>query len=117
MKSLFFAGALAAAWVPTCSPAQDGHACWGPAKFSASAPNPESRDSITMLSNKDTAILLAAAAKRGKRPAAGIVVIYTARYSEDQAKVLVFAFNEKGCLVDRGAIPINEWREIFGAAM
>jgi hypothetical protein len=70
-----------------------------------------------MLSDEDTAILLAAAAKHHKHLAAGIETIYSARYSGDASKVLVFAFNEKSCLVDRGAIPIGEWKEVFAPAI
>ena len=56
------------------------------------------------------------AAKHHKHPAAGIETIYSARYSGNVAKVLVFAFS-KSCLVDRGAIPIDEWEKIFGPAI
>ena len=116
MKSLVVAAALAAALVPSYSLAQDRDECWGPAQLSASAPDAESRDSITLLSDEETAILLAEAAKHRKHPAAGIETIYSARYSGDAAKVLVFAFSEN-CLVDRGAIPIDEWEKIFGPAI
>ena len=64
-----------------------------------------------MLSDEDTATLLAAAAKHHNHPVAGIETIYSARYSGDAAKVLVFAFSNN-CLVDRGAIPIDEWEKI-----
>ena len=67
-----------------------------------------------MLSDEDTATLLAAAAKHRKHPAAGIERIYSARYSVDANKVLVFAFDKKNCLVDRGAIAIDEWVKVFG---
>ena len=116
MRSPIVAAALAAL-VPSCALAQGAEECWGPAQLSASAPDPEFRDSITMLSDEDTAILLAAAAKHHKHLAAGIETIYSARYSGDASKVLVFAFNEKSCLVDRGAIPIGEWKEVFGPAI
>jgi len=112
MKSPIVAAALAAL-VPSCALAQGRDDCWGPAQLSASAPDAESRNSITMLSDKDTAILLAAAAKHHNHPVVGIESIYSARYSGDAAKVLVFAFS-KNCLVDRGAIPIDEWEKIFG---
>jgi hypothetical protein len=114
MKSSIIAAALAAALVPSYSLAQGRDDCWGPAELSASAPDFESRDSIRMLTKEDTAILLAVATQHKKHPAAGIVTIYSARRSGDAAKVLIFAFNEKSCLVDRGAIPIDEWRSVFG---
>jgi len=116
MKSLIVAAALAAL-VPSRALAQVPDDCWGPAQLSASAPDAESRDSITMLSDDDSAILLAAAAKHRNHPAVAIETIYSARYSGDATKVLVFAFNEKSCLVDRGAIPIEEWVKIFGPAI
>jgi hypothetical protein len=117
MKSLIVAAALAAL-VPSYALAQvPDDDCWGPAQLSASAPDAESRDSITMLSDENTAILLAAAAKHRNHPAVAIETIYSARFSGDAAKVLVFAFNEKSCLVDRGAIPIDEWVKIFGPAI
>ena len=47
--------ALAAALVPSYSFAQGGDDCWGPTQLSASAPDAESRDSITLLSNEETA--------------------------------------------------------------
>jgi hypothetical protein len=100
--------ALAAALVPSHSFAQGGDDCCGPAQLSASAPDAESRDSITLLSDEETAILLAEAVKHRKHPAAGIETIYSARHSDDATKVLIFAFNKKNCLVDRGAIPIDE---------
>ena len=115
MKSLIAAAALAAVLVPSCCLAQVRDDCWGPAELSASAPDAESRDSITMLSDEDTATLLTAAAKHHNHPVVGIETIYSARYSGDAAKVLVFAFS-KNCLVDRGAIPIDEWQKIFGPA-
>jgi hypothetical protein len=108
--------ALAAALVPSHSFAQGRDDCWGPAQLSASAPDAKSRDSITLLSDEDTATLLAAAAKHHNHPVVGIETIYSARYSGDAAKVLVFAFS-KNCLVDRGAIPIDEWEKIFGPAI
>ena len=37
---------LAAALVPSYAFAQGGDDCWGPTQLSASAPDPESRDSI-----------------------------------------------------------------------
>ena len=109
--------ALAAAWVPNSSFAQAGDDCWGPTQLSASAPEAGSRESITLLSDEETAILLAEAAKHRKHPAAGIETIYSARNSDDATKVLIFAFNKKSCLVDRGAIPINEWEKVFGATL
>ena len=115
MRSPIVAAALAAL-VPSCALAQGGEECWGPAQLSASAPDAKSRDSITLLSDEDTATLLAAAAKHHKHPVVGIETIYSARYSGDAAKVLVFAFS-KNCLVDRGAIPIDEWEKIFGPAI
>jgi hypothetical protein len=114
MKSLIATAVIAAALIPSYALAQGPDGCWGPAQLSASAPDAESKDSITLLSDEDTVALLAAAAKHNQHPAAGIVAIYSARYSRDAAKVLVFAFNEKNCLIDRGAIPINEWRNLFG---
>jgi hypothetical protein len=116
MKSLFVVTALAGALIPSYALAEDRDDCWGPAQLSASAPDAKSRDSITMLSDEDTATLLAAAAKHHNRPVVGIETIYSARYSGDAAKVLVFAFS-KNCLVDRGAIPIDEWQKIFGPAI
>ena len=113
MKSLIVVTTLAAL-VPSHARAQGQDDCWGPAQLSASAPDAKSRDSITMLSDEDTAILLAAAARHHKHLAIGIETIYSARYSGDAGKVLVFAFNEESCLVDRGAIPIGEWEEVFG---
>jgi hypothetical protein len=115
MRSPIVAAALAAL-VPSCALAQGGEECWGPAQLSASAPDAKSRDSITLLSDEDTATLLAAAAKHHNHPVVGIETIYSARYSGDAAKVLVFAFS-KNCLVDRGAIPIDEWEKIFGPAI
>ena len=109
--------ALAATFVPSCSFAQSGDDCWGPTQLSASAPDADSRDSITLLSDKEMAILLAEAAKHGKHPAAGIETIYSARNSDDAIKVLIFAFNKKSCLVDRGAIPIDKWEKVFGATL
>ena len=114
MKSLIFAAALATALVPSYSLAQGQDDCWGPAQLRASAPDAASRNSITMLSDEDTAILLAEAAEHHKHPAPGIETIYSARNSEDTGKVLIFAFNDKSCLVDRGAIPIEEWIQVFG---
>jgi hypothetical protein len=114
MKSLVVAAALAAALIPNCVLAQGPDDCWGPAQLSASAPDAESRDSITLLSDEDTTALLTAATNHNQHPAAGIVAIYSARYSRNPAKVLIFAFNEKNCLIDRGAIPIDEWRNLFG---
>jgi hypothetical protein len=108
--------ALAAALLPSHSFARGRDDCWGPAQLRASAPDAKSRDSITMLSDEDTATLLAAAAKHHNHPVVGIETIYSARYSGDAAKVLVFAFS-KDCLVDRGAIPIDEWEKIFGPAI
>ena len=102
--------------VPSYSLAQGRDDCWGPAQLRASAPDAKSRDSITMLSDEETAILLAAAAKHHNHPVVGIEMIYSARYSGDAAKVLVFAFS-KNCLVDRGAIPIDEWEKIFRPAI
>jgi hypothetical protein len=116
MKSLTIAATLAAALVSNHALAQDRNDCWGPAQLRASAPDAASRDSITMLSDEDTATLLAAAAKHHNHPVEGIETIYSARYSHDAAKVLVFAFIEN-CLVDRGAIPIDEWEKIFGPAI
>jgi hypothetical protein len=116
MKSRIVVAAIAAL-VPSYALAQEQDDCWGPAQLSASAPDAESRDSIRMLSHEDTAILLAAAAKHHQHPVAGIETIYSARYSEDAARVLVFAFNKKNCLVDRGAIPLDEWGTIFGPAI
>jgi hypothetical protein len=113
MKSLLAVAALAAL-VPSHAFAQS---CWGPAQLSASAPDAESRDSITRLSDADTATLIAVAAKHHKHPAAGIETIYSARNSDDAAKVLIFAFDKKNCLVDRGAIPTDEWGTIFGPAI
>ena len=113
MKSLIAVAALAVL-VPTHAQSQVD--CWGPAQLSASAPDAESRDSITRLSDADTATLIAVATKHHKHPAAGIETIYSARYSDD-AKVLIFAFDKKNCLVDRGAIPIDEWGTIFGPAI
>ena len=107
---------LAAALVPSCSLAQ-GDDCWGPAQLTASAPDAESRDSITLLSDEETAILLAEAEKHRKHPAAAIETIYSARNSADATKVLIFAFNKRSCLVDRGAIPIDEWEKVFGATL
>jgi hypothetical protein len=115
MKSLVVATALAAL-VPSCALAEVRDDCFGPAQLSASAPDAESRDSITMLSDEDTAILLAAAAMHHNHPVVGIETIYFAHYSGDAAKVLVFAFS-KNCLVDRGAIPIDEWEKIFGPSI
>jgi hypothetical protein len=115
MKSLIVAAALAAL-VPSCALAEVRDDCFGPAQLSASAPDAESRDSITMLSDEETAVLLAAAAMHHNHPVVGIERIYFARYSGQAAKVLVFAFR-KNCLVDRGAIPINEWEKIFGPAI
>jgi hypothetical protein len=109
--------ALAAALVPSYAFAQSGDDCWGPTQLSASAPDAESRNSITLLSDGETAILLAEAAKHRKHPAAGIETIYSARNSDDATKVLIFAFNKKSCLVDRGAIPIDEWEKVFGAIL
>jgi hypothetical protein len=114
MKSLIIAAALAVAMVSNHALAQGRNDCWGPAQLRASAPNAESRDSIIVLSGADTATLLAAAAKHHKHPAAGIETIYSARYSVDANKVLIFAFDKKNCLVDRGAIPIDEWVKVFG---
>jgi hypothetical protein len=114
MKSLVVAAAIAVAFVPSYALAQERNDCWGPAELSASAPDAESKDSITMLSDEDTAILLAEAEKNHKHPAPGIETIYSARNSKDTTKVLIFAFNENSCLVDRGAIPIEEWIEVFG---
>ena len=74
-------------------------------------------NSITLLSDEETAVLLAEAAKHRKHPAAGIETIYSARNSDDATKVLIFAFNKKSCLVDRGAIPIDEWEKVFGATL
>jgi hypothetical protein len=116
MRSLIVAAALASALIPSYALAEDRGDCWGPAQLFASAPDAESRDSITLLSDEDTAILLAAAAKHHNHPVVGIEMIYSARYSGDAAKVLVFAFS-KNCLVDRGAIPIDEWQKIFGPAI
>jgi hypothetical protein len=116
MKSLLAVAALAAL-VPSHAFAQNRVDCWGPAQLSASAPDAESRDSITKLSDADTATLIAVAAKHHKHPAAGIETIYSARYSDDAAKVLIFTFDKKNCLVDRGAIPIDEWGTIFGPAI
>jgi hypothetical protein len=115
MKSLIALAALAAL-VTNYALAQSRVDCWGPAQPSASAPDAKSRDSITLLSDEDTATLLAAAAKHHNHPVVGIETIYSARYSGDAAKVLVFAFS-KNCLVDRGAIPIDEWEKIFGPAI
>ena len=115
MKSLIALAALAAL-VTNYSFAQGRDDCWGPAQLSASAPDAKSRDSITLLSDEDTATLLATAAKHHNHPVVGIETIYSARYSGDAAKVLVFAFS-KNCLVDRGAIPIDEWEKIFGPAI
>ena len=109
--------ALAAALVPSYAFAQGGDDCWGPTQLSASAPDAESRDSITLLSDEETAILLAEAAKHRKHPAVGIETIYSARNSDDATKVLIFAFNKESCLVDRGAIPIDEWEKVFGATL
>jgi hypothetical protein len=109
--------ALAAALLPSHSFAQGGDDCWGPAQLSASAPDAESRDSITLLSDEETVILLAEAEKHRKHPAAGIETIYSARHSDDATKVLIFAFDKKNCLVDRGAIPIDEWEKVFGPAI
>jgi hypothetical protein len=103
---------LAAALVSSYSFAQGGDDCWGPTQLSASAPDAESRDSITLLSDEETE-----AAKHRKHPAAGIQTIYSARNSDDATKVLIFAFNKKSCLVDRGAIPIDEWEKVFGATL
>jgi hypothetical protein len=116
MKSRIVVAAIAAL-VPSYALAQEQDDCWGPAQLSASAPDAESRDSITRLSDEDTATLIAVAAKHHKHPAAGIETIYSARYSDDDAKVLIFAFDKKNCLVDRGAIPIDEWGTIFGPAI
>lgn len=115
MKSLIALAALPAL-VTNYALAQSRVDCWGPAQLSASAPDAKSRDSITLLSDEDTATLLAAAAKHHNHPVVGIETIYSARYSGDAAKVLVFAFS-KNCLVDRGAIPIDEWEKIFGPAI
>ena len=117
MKSLIVAAALAGALIPSYALAEGRDDCWGPAQLSASAPDAESRDSITRLSDADTATLIAVAAKHHKHPAAGIETIYSARNSDDAAKVLIFAFDKKNCLVDRGAIPIDEWGTIFGPAI
>src|SRR6202142_3698771 len=116
MKSIIVAAALAAL-VPSYALAQIPDDCWGPAQLSASAPDAESRDSITMLSDEDTASVLAAGPNDRNHPAVAIETIYSARWSGDATKVLVFAFNEKSCLVDRGAIPIEEWVKIFGPAI
>ena len=116
MKFVTVAAALITMLVPSYGLAQAGGECWGPAQLSASAPDAKSRDSIAMLSDEDTAILLAAAAKHHNHPVAGIDTIYSARCSGDGAKVLVFAFS-KNCLVDRWAIPIDEWEKIFGPAI
>jgi hypothetical protein len=116
MKSLIAVAALAAL-VSSYVLAQSRVDCWGPAQLSASAPDAKSRDSITRLSDEDTATLIAVAAKHHKHPAAGIETIYSARYSDAAAKVLIFAFDKKNCLVDRGAIPIDEWGTIFGPAI
>jgi hypothetical protein len=114
MKSLVVPAALAVAFVPSYALAQDRNDCWGPAQLSASAPDTESRDSITLLSDEERAILLAEAEKHYKHPAPGIETIYSARNSQDTTKVLIFAFNDKSCLVDRGAIPMDEWIQVFG---
>ena len=116
MKSLIAVAALAAL-VPSYALAQSRVDCWGPAQLRASAPDAKSMDSIARLSDEDTATLIAVAAKHHKHPAAGIETIYSARYSDDAAKVLIFAFDKKNCLVDRGAIPIDEWGTIFGPAI
>jgi hypothetical protein len=116
MNSLIVSAALAATLIPSCALAQGRDDCWGPAQLSASAPDAESRNSITMLSDEDTATLLAAAATHHNHPVVGIETIYSAHYSGDAAKVLVFAFS-KNCLVDRRAIPIDEWVKIFGPAI
>jgi hypothetical protein len=71
--------AALAALVPSYSFAQGGDDCWGPTQLSASAPDAESRDSITLLSDEETAILLAEATKHRKHPAAGIETIYSSR--------------------------------------
>jgi hypothetical protein len=113
MKSVLVAAALAAL-VPSYALAQARDDCWGPAQLSASAPDAESRGSITMLSDENTAVLIAVATKHHKHPAAGIKTIYSARYSDDATKVLIFAFDKNDCLIDRGAIPIEEWTEVFG---
>jgi hypothetical protein len=116
VKSLIVAAALAAL-VPSCALAQARDDCWGPAQLRASAPDAESRGSITMLSDENTAVLLAVATKHQKHPAAGIKTIYSARYSDDDTKMLIFAFDKNDCLIDRGAIPIEEWTEVFGAGI
>ena len=115
MKFVTVAAALTTALVPSYASRRPAMIA-GVRRNSAPAlqtPNPG--NSIAMLSDEDTAILLAAAAKHRNHPVAGIETIYSARYSGDAAKVLVFAFS-KNCLVDRGAIPIDEWEKIFGPA-
>jgi hypothetical protein len=109
--------AALAALVPSYSFAQGGDDCWGPTQLIASAPDAESRDSITLLSDEETAMLLAEAAKHRKHPAAEIETIYSACDSDDATKVLIFAFSKRSCLVDRGAIPIDEWEKVFGAIL
>ena len=116
MKFVTVAAALTAALVPSYALRRPAMIARGPAQLRASAPDAKSRNSIAMLSDEDTAIFLAAAAKHRNHPVAGIETIYSARYSGDAAKVLVFAFI-KNCLVDRGAIPIDEWEKIFGPAI
>jgi hypothetical protein len=115
MKSLTVATALAAL-LPSCVLAEVRDDCFSPAQLKASAPNAEARGSITMLSDEDASTLLAAAAMHHNHPVVGIETIYFARYSGQAAKVLVFAFS-KNCLVDRGAIPVDEWERIFGPAI
>ena len=115
MKSLIAVAALAA-WTPAMRSRRAGLIA-GIRRSSAPAPltrNPGTRSQGSRMPTLPP--LIAVAAKHHKHPAAGIETIYSARYSDDDAKVLIFAFNKKNCLVDRGAIPIDEWEKVFGAA-
>lgn len=86
----------------------------GARRRSAPAPLTQNPEARSPCSDENTAVLLAVATKHHKHPAAGIKTIYSARYSDDATKVLIFAFDKNDCLVDRGAIPIEEWTEVFG---
>ena len=61
MKSLTIPATLAAALISNHALAQGRDDCWGPAQLSASAPDAESRGSITMLSDENTAVLIGVA--------------------------------------------------------
>jgi hypothetical protein len=77
------------------------------------APDPDSFDSFHALSPERTKAFLDFAKANHKNVAVGIETIWVGRWSGNPDLVLTFAFNKDSCLVDRGSIPLAQWRGLF----